>query len=294
MRNPAHRTALSAFSIRTALLCTAMLCTAVFSAAATAAGDCEARIPALLDVAYPGAKDDSGDNGDLLRLSGTPTRWVNPAEVVCKVWPASPDKTLVAVKLQHARDGDQAVDEADLDLLVVDSARDRIVQRHREDGVLSSDAIRVSSFAFDTARYRLDDKTTAFGLRVNRSGNSRPNPYEDSTLRLYVIDSTGLRPVLRNLVVMRNQGEWDTRCAGEFTDTRRTISVDAKRDNGYAGLLLNTVARTTRNVPKGEDCDEVDGGTDKSSVRLRYDGRQYVVPKDLRGFEDDYIGNSGG
>ncbi|MBW8809046.1 MAG: hypothetical protein JF591_09450 [Lysobacter sp.] len=285
MRNPAHRTALSAL----------LICTSLFFTAAAAAEGCQTRIPALLQAAYPDATSETGDGSELLRLSGTPTRWINPDEVVCKVWPASPDKTLLAVKLQHAIDMDQGVDEADLDLLIADSARDRIVQRHRQDGVLSSDAIRVSSFAFDTARYRLDDKTTAFGLRIHRSGNSRANPYEDDTLRLYLSDSTGLRPVLRNLVMMRNQGEWDTRCAGEFTDTRRTLAMDAKRDNGYAGLLLNTVAHTTRNVAKGsEDCDEVDGGTDKSSVRLRYDGREYAVPKDLRGFEDDYIGNSGG
>lgn len=283
MRNPAHRTALSAL----------LICTSLFSTAAIAAEDCQTRIPALLQAAYPNGTSETGDGSELLRLSGTPTRWINPDEVVCKVWPASPDKTLIAVKLQHAIDADQAVDEADLDLVVADSARDRIVQRHRQDGLLSSDAIRVSSFAFDTARYRLDDKTTAFGLRIHRSGSSRANPYGDETLRLYVMDGSGLRPVLRNLVMMRNQGEWDTRCAGEFTDTRRTISVDAKRDNGYAGLLLNTVASTSRSVAKGEDCDEVDGGTEKSSVRLRYDGREYVVPKDLRGFDDDYIGNSG-
>lgn len=284
MRNPAHRTALSAL----------LICTALFSTAAAAAEDCQTRIPALLEAAYPDATSQTGDGSELLRLSGTPTRWINPDEVVCKVWPASPDKTLIAVKLQHAIDTDQAVDDADLDVLIADSARDRIVQRHRQDGLLSSDAIRVSSFAFDTARYRLDDKTTAFGLRIQRSGSSRANPYGDETLRLYVIDGSALRPVLRNLVMTRNQGEWDTRCAGEFTDTRRTISVDAKRDNGYAGLLLNTVASTSRSVAKGEDCDEVDGGTDKSSVRLRYDGREYAVPKDLRGFDDDYIGNSDG
>lgn len=273
MRNPAHRTALS----------TLLLCASLFSTAAVAAEDCQARIPALLEAAYPDATGETGDGSELLRLSGTPARWINPDEVVCKVWPASPDKTLLAVKLQHAINTDQAVDEADLDLVVADSARDRIVQRHRQDGLLSSDAIRVASFAFDTARYRLDDKTTAFGLRIRRSGASRANPYEDETLGLYVIDASGLRSVLHNLLVMRNRGEWDTRCEGEFTDSRSTISIDGKRDNGYAGLLLNTVARTTRNVAKGEDCDEVDAGTDKSSARLRYDGREYAVPDDLRG-----------
>jgi hypothetical protein len=284
MRNPAHRTALSAL----------LICTSLFATAAAAAEDCQTRIPALLEAAYPDATSETGDGGELLRLSDTPTRWINPDEVVCKIWPASPDKTLLAVKLQHAIDIDQAVDEADLDVLVADSARDRIVQRHRQDGLLSSDAIRVSSFAFDTARYRLDDKTTAFGLRIHRSGSSRANPYADDTLRLYVIDASGLRPVLRNLLVMRNRGEWDTRCAGEFSDTQSTVAIDGKRDNGYAGLLVNSVERSSRSVAKGEDCDEVDGGTDKSNVRLRYDGREYVVPKGLRGFDDDYIGNSSG
>lgn len=264
---------------------------ALGSSAAAAAEDCQDRIPALLAVAYPGAQGETGDDGEMLRLSGTPTRWADYGRVVCKVWPASPDKTLVAVKLQHGRGGDDAVDEADLEVLVVDSARDRILQRHRDDGVLGSDAIRLSSLAFDTARYRLDESTTAFGLRIGRSGSSRANPYEATTLRLYVIDGDGLRPVLSNLVVERNRGEWDTNCAGEFTDTRRTVAIDGKRDNGYAGLLVNSVERITRNVPRGEDCKEVDGGKKTSSARLRYDGRRYPVPEALRGFDDDYAGH---
>lgn len=291
MKTPSCPFVLSACLIGGALLGGAM------SAPATAAEGCQARIPALLELAYPGAQSETGDEGDdgeLLRLSGTVARWVKPEEVVCKVWPAAPDKTLFAVKLRHTRSSDHAVDEADLDVLVADSARDRIVQRHREDGVLSSDAIRVDSFAFDTARYRLDDKTTAFGVRIHRTGSSHANPYEDSTLRLYVLDASGLRPVLRNLIVMRNRGEWDTRCEGEFSDIQRTISMDAKRDHGYAGLLIGTTEHATRNVAKGDDCKEVNKGTDKSSQRLRYDGRRYAVPEALRGFEDDYSGAGGG
>lgn len=277
-----------------ALLILGGLLGGAISAPAAAAEGCDARIPALLELAYPGARSETGDDGELLRLSGATTRWIKPEEAVCKVWPAAPDKTLVAVKLRHARNSDTAVDEADLEVLIADSARERIVQRHREDGALSSDAIRVDSFAFDTARYRLDDTTTAFGVRIHRTGSSRANPYEDSTLRLYVPDASGLRPVLRNLIVMRNRGEWDTRCEGEFSAVQRTISMDAKRDHGYAGLLLGSTEHATRNVAKGEDCDEVDAGTHKSSQRLKYDGRQYAVPQALRGFEDDYFSSRGG
>lgn len=280
MRNPAHRTVLSVL----------LLATALCSGAAMAAEDCRDRIPALLELAYPGAQGETGDDGDMLRLSGTPIRWADYGKVVCKVWPASPDKTLIAVKLQYGRGGDEAVDEADLEVLVVDTARDRIVQRHLDKGLLGSDAIRMSSLAFDTARYRLDDTTTAFGLRIGRSGSSRANPYEASTLRLYVLDGEALRPVLSNLIVTRNSGEWDTNCAGQFTDTRRTLAVDKQRDNGYAGLLVSSVDWITRNVGNSEDCDEVKGGKKTSSVRLRYDGRRYVVPEGLRGFDDDYPG----
>ncbi len=268
----AQRTVLSLSLSLTALLCTDAM-----------AADCEARVYDLLRAAYPGSTGETGDEGELLRTAGSPTRWINLGEVACKVWPASPDKTLLAVRLRHQAATGMDSDTADLEVLVADSARPRILQRYREDDALQSDAVRISSVTLDTARYRLNESTTAFGVRIGYTGSSRANPYSSTVMNLYVGDGAKLRPVLSKLEVSKERGEWDTNCAGEFENVQRTVAIDAKRDRGYAGLRINSVEESTRNELDDKDCNEVPGPTRKSSVRLAYDGREYTVPDDLRG-----------
>lgn len=270
---------------RTALflsLCLAAACGAV-SFDARAGDGCDERSYELLLAAYPGADSETGDDGEFLRTPGSPKRWIKLDDVACKVWPASPAKTLLAVRLRHdAASGD--VDVADLEVLVADSAKPRILQRYRENDALTSDAMRISSVTLDTARYRLNEATTAFGVRVTYSGSSRVNPYESTVLNLYAADGENkLRPVLSNLQVSLDRGEWDGNCAGEFQTVQRTVAIDAKRDHGYAGLTVNSVAQDNRNVAKREDCAEVQGAKRKTSQRLPFDGRRYAVPAELRG-----------
>jgi len=269
---------------RTALflsLCLAAACGAA-SFAARAADGCDERSYDLLLAAYPGADSETGDDGEFLRTAGSPKRWIKLDDVACKVWPASPGKTLLAVRLRH----DQAsgdVDVADLEVLVADSAKPRILQRYRQNDALTSDAMRISAVTLDTARYRLDEATTAFGVRVTYSGSSRVNPYESTVLSLYAPDGAKLRPVLSNLEVSLDRGEWDGNCAGEFETVQRTVAIDAKRDHGYAGLLVSTVSQARRNSSRNDDCEDISAPKRKSSDRLSFDGQRYVVPSALRG-----------
>jgi len=262
----------------------ALCLAALASADALAADACRERVYDLLMQAYPGAQSETGDDGELLRTAGANPRWINVGYgVVCKVWPADPGKTLLAVQLGH--EAAESPDGAtyDLEMLVADSAQPRILQRYRQDGALVSDAIRVGALTLDTARYRLNENTTAFGLRIEYLGSSRANPYSGVVLNLYASQEGKLRPVLRGLEVSLSRGEWDTNCAGEFSTVRRTVAVDAKRDHGYAGLLVNSAQEDSRAAPQGRDCSEKTVAKNKSSVRLAYDGREYVVPKSLRG-----------
>ncbi|KQZ66540.1 MULTISPECIES: hypothetical protein [unclassified Lysobacter] len=244
---------------------------------AFAAEDCQSRMYSLLTAAYPGAQGETGDNGEMLRLPGAEPRWINLGEVACKVWPASPDKTLIAVMLQHQNTFDDE-GSADLELLVADSMHERIAQRYRENDALQSDAIRITGLALDTARYRLNESTTAFGVRVNSANGSRANPYSSTRLSLYVLDGVTIRPVLRDIEMDADNGEWDTRCDGEFHSSRSTLAVDGKRDHGYAGLILRTVDKSTRQSLKGDECAESVAESETRSERLSYDGREYSKP----------------
>lgn len=265
---------------RTALF----LCLSLAAAFAADAAECGERMYDLLKAAYPGASSETGDGAEYLRTAGAQPRWIDINNgATCKVWPASPDKTLIAVQLRHSAADDPDGYTADLEVLVADSAEPRILQRHREQEALQSDAIRITAVSLDTARYRLNETTTAFGVRIEYSGSSRPNPYGSTTLSLYAAEDGKLRQVLRSLEVEASRGEWDTHCAGEFSSLRRTVAMDAKRDHGYAGLLVSSVEQRTRNVVQGEDCTERADAKQQSRVRIAYDGREYVPVQPMHG-----------
>lgn len=202
------------------------------------------------------------------------------SRVVCKVWPARSELTLIAVPL--VRVAGQGDGEADLELLVVDANLQRVVARRLEQHLLDWDAIYVSSLTFDTAHYWVAEGQLAFGVRVGRTGSSRVNPYSESFLNLYLLEGQQLRPVLSKLAVERSNGEWDSNCTGEWTDRKRTLAVGEKPGRaGYYDLLVREKASYSRAEARGDDCVSVEEKTQRQRYRLVYDGMRYPVPHTL-------------
>lgn len=200
--------------------------------------------------------------------------------VVCKVWPARSELTLVAVPL--VRVAEQGSGETDLELLVVESRTQKVVARRLEKHLLDWDAIYVSSLAFDTARYWIAEGQLAFGVRVGRTGSSRVNPYGENFLNLYLLEGQQLRPVLNKLEMESSRGEWDSNCTGEWTDKKRTLAMGEKPGrSGYYDLLLREKASYSRAEARGDDCVAVEEKTQQQRYRLVYDGMRYPVPGTL-------------
>ena len=110
------------------------------------AQDCREQLPQILKSAYP------------------PGQHVSLEEAACKVWPARPDLTLVAVPLPRAEhDG---YGETDLELLVAGSTSGQVSVRKLLPGELDWDAVYVSGISFDTAPYWVSERRLAFGVRV--------------------------------------------------------------------------------------------------------------------------------
>ncbi|WP_245424994.1 hypothetical protein [Rhizobium sp. M10] len=246
--------------------------------------ECAGRAADIIRRAYPSATN--ADDRTLLFEGATITLPKgdsvdgDPHAVICRVWPAQPQLTLIAVPLMTEQSDSE--NEGDIELLVVDSANLQVRQRLRLDGLMSDDAFRVRSVAFDTARYQLAPKRTAFGLRVSLDGSSRANPFGETTLWLFAIEGDGLKPVLDNIVVGESHGEWDTVCAGEFSETTRTLSMVPSAKATVADIVVTEKTTTSVNrVGTDNNCNSEDKTTiDKR--RLRYDGSAYGVPKDLK------------
>ncbi|WP_320196066.1 hypothetical protein RMR10_003335 [Agrobacterium rosae] len=246
---------------------------------------CDGKAEVILHNAYP----DATKNDDETFQFGESTISINDREtginaphmMTCRVWPANPQLTLVAVPLIKSANEDGTV--GDLELLVIDTGTFAVKQRLLLDNRMADDAIRISAVEFDTARYRLSREQTAFGLRISTAGSSRPNPYNDVSLWLYIIEKGSLRPVLDGMIVSKNTGEWDTNCAGEFQSSESTLSMSSNRTNGYADIAaVETSTATTNFVGKDGACDEKSVTDKPQKLRLTYDGKQYPIPEDRR------------
>ncbi|WP_439617842.1 hypothetical protein [Shinella sp.] len=247
--------------------------------------ECGTRSADIIRKAYPSAKSTSDGifevGGETIKLptdSGDDTH-----AMICRIWPARPELTLVAVPLMREQSDDG--NEGDIELLVVDSDSLDLKARLRLPKLMSDDAVFVSGVAFDTARYHLAPGKTAFGLRLSLQGSSRPNPFGETALWLFLLDDDALKPVLDNIVVAEGQGEWDTNCAGEFHDTARTLSMSRSAQRAFADIVVSEKKTTTISTPDkdGECVDKKQ--TTIGEYRLRYEGASYCVPKELQRME---------
>jgi len=213
-----------------------------------------------------------------------PTLTFDSNHAVCKINPGNATQVLAA--LPFASDLDENGDgEYGLDVLVADGETGKIIAHFYQEAAISSDAIRFSSLQLDTARYQLTPKLRAFGVRITHEGSSRPNPYGREILNLYVQDGSQLRRVMSNLVVDKSYGEWDTRCAGEFNDTQRTLAVGNPGKQGFASLRVTEKSIDRKSISKpDDDCEEVEGTPKTVTFTLEYDGVQYRVPEGLAGW----------
>ena len=200
---------------------------------------------------------------------------------VCKVNPADPQQVLAA--LTFTATAPDAYGEADygLEVLVADAANGKVIAHHFQSAAITSDGIMFDGLQLDTARYQLAPKTRAFGVRVSYRGSSRINPYGGVGLSLYVLDGTVLRRVMNQLAVSKSSGDWDGQCVGDFSDTTRTLSMDAMGKKGFAGLVVEEKADNYYNELKGDACESIDTKPVVKKFTLDYDGDQYGVTPGL-------------
>jgi len=210
-----------------------------------------------------------------------PNRAIASEYATCKLWPANPALTLAALPLP-AKGSDPDTGTYDLEVLVADSDSGSIIAHSYQPSAITYDAMRLSGISLDTARYQLMPENRAFGVRISHSGSSRVNPYNTTSLSLYVIDGQRLRPVLDRLTVERSGGEWDGRCSGEFNSTSRAIDVGPAGADGYAALKILEKSKESTNVLKNGNCSSKDSPGRRTSVVLQHRDGRYVVPKSMQ------------
>jgi hypothetical protein len=164
-------------------------------------------------------------------------------------------------------------------VLIVDNATGKIRNKYYESNAWQSGVEILTEITIDTAPYLLQEKTRAFGIRVKYTGESRPNPYNTENLTLFVREGDQLKPVLKNFETRLFTGEWDTDCAGEFTEEQSILLMAKTQTNGYFDLHVRSKITITRNyLDEHEDCQESATAT-KAESMLKFQHGKYVLVK---------------
>ncbi|MDP9942625.1 hypothetical protein [Ectopseudomonas alcaliphila] len=238
------------------------------------ADDCHQQLAAWIEMAHP-----SHAAGQMLEDERGRYR-VDAERSTCKVWPARPHLTLLAALLVREENDDFG--EADLQVLVLDNARQAFVARLVEPNRLDWDAIQVDELTFDTAPYRLRGDDLAFGVRISRRNSSRVNPFHEIRLHLYELDAQHLRPLLGELPVALFWGEWYTNCTGEFSETQGVVIITERVGNmGYRDLWLKNTRVERRMAPVDGECQTVEQSTHRYQLPIEYDEERYLLPIEL-------------
>ena len=190
-----------------------------------------------------------------------------------KVMPGSPEKSIYVLP-KYSGDITEDSFELDANIIVADNKTGVILAKYQEANAYSYDAVRLESFNIDTGLFFLNKETRAFGIRVNYSGSSRPNPYSRTDLYLFVEKRGRLQKVLNNYEINSYIGEWDTNCAGEFEGSDSKISFETAKTNQYKNMKVKFDVTKTINHLTDDDCIRKDVHSSKTEI-LKFNGKEY-------------------
>ncbi len=194
----------------------------------------------------------------------------------CKVLPFDPALTVVAL----ANPSPPNDYNYDLTIAVIETASEKVVARLERKAELYSDANYMDGISVDTGLYVLAKGVRAFGVRVSNVHTGSLN-FEETSLGLYVLAGKTIHAVMPRIVVHRAASSQESQNCYRSESFTRTLAPDAAMHNGYADLVLTEKNEQTNVIEQDGKCGE-DRSTDKQRYVLRFDGRAYRVPQELK------------
>lgn len=204
--------------------------------------------------------------------------------IVCKVWPYSPDKTLVAMALPSDIVDKKYNDKFyDLDVFVLRTDNHAVIGHLYEKKVFADGPFFTDKLAIDTARYQLNSESRAFGVLFHKTGHGDGRAYSEYILSLYYLKDKTVHRVLTGLSTAKEIALWEREsieCNGTFKRTSRAVILDSKQTFGFNDLKIKVAVEKLRVTGADpNDCGESLESLDRSSFTLKYNGKKYVLPK---------------
>ncbi|WP_264558094.1 hypothetical protein [Flavobacterium sp. N2270] len=196
--------------------------------------------------------------------------------VVFKSFPNNLNETIIVIP--EIVDEGEMYFELNSHILIIDSKSGNIKSYFFESSKTNnwiSDAIQLTEITIDTAPYKVSKNERAFGIRLHFIGSSRPNPYENEIISLFVQSKNKLKKILNNYEISYNGGEWDTNCEGKFVDERKVLIISNNKTNGLFDILVkNKISETTNYINENGECNYIEKNKTKKKS-LKFNGYEY-------------------
>lgn len=200
-----------------------------------------------------------------------------------KVMPYDTDKSIVVIpKISHKEDENFFI--MDANIVVIDHLTHEIVYRYHKSDAWTSDAMQLTDITIDTAPYRLNPSTRAFGIRVSYMGSSRVFPFSETVISLFIPKEDRLVKILDNYPVSLFRGENDMSCVGYSEWTENILMISNRQTNGYNNIISKSTIKTTSYSKINEDdpdCLEKESTEYETDTLYFEDGKYNFVRKGL-------------
>ncbi|MBI3729025.1 MAG: hypothetical protein HY254_11935 [Burkholderiales bacterium] len=211
--------------------------------------------------------------------------------VVCKPMPDAPGISIVAIaRLQKGSEvgNSDVMGEYNLDISLVNTSSGDTIAHQFYPRRFVWDGTRFGGIEIDTANYKITSSGRAFGIRSSEGGTGFS--YHQS-LSLYILRGKSLLEILSNAPIIESFNKRFPQCMNETRTGTRTINMAKKKKNGHFDLLVSEELVDTRDERiKGATLDEDDCQVKviKREIKkylLRFDGKRYVIPREMVDFE---------
>lgn len=149
-----------------------------------------------------------------------------------------------------------------------------------------SDGYRFDGIEIDTANYTIAPNLRAIGLRANYHIDLGFT--SSQSLTLFVPSGTTYKEVLSNAdMVISFTKTWPS-CTNETRDATRSVSISKEISEGYFDLIVRESlvdAREHKGLRPGDDCVTNIEHKETKTYTLRFKGRHYVIPTEMREFD---------
>jgi hypothetical protein len=165
----------------------------------------------------------------------------------------------------------------DADILVVDDVNNNVISHAFFPHLWrDEDTNTLRYLTIDTAKYIIAKDQRAFGVIAEYEGASRADPSGERSLALFIRLQNNIKIILKNMKTFNYGGEWDTNCAGNFSEVKKTLVMAQTTSNGFFDIQIMEIATQSKNKKTKNDCKRIVLKSSENSYFIKFNGDVYA------------------